>query len=159
MEMTSELQAAVGYLELGMPEDALSALQSLPPHQRMSRSVLEIKLEAEIEAERWNAGADTGRLLCLKDPEDPRFFIRAAHCLHETGDTAAARNWLLTGPTVLIDDPRFHYNIACYHAVLGEHGPAHSHLKRAVELDSHLKEAARDDESLASLTPAAQGEI
>lgn len=154
MDQFVELQVAEGYLELGMPDDALVVLRALSVPQRMSRSALEVKLQAEIEAEHWNAGADTGRLLCLKDPEAPQFFIQAAHCLHETGDTAAARDWLLTGPTVLIDDPYFHYNIACYHAVLGEKGPAHSHLKRAVELDCDLHQAARDDEHLAPLTPA-----
>ena len=66
-----------------------------------------------------NAAADTARLLCLKVPETPEFFLQAAFCLHETGDTLAARDWLLRGPKALIKDPLFQYNMACYLAVLG----------------------------------------
>ena len=67
------------------------------------------------------------------------------------GDTAAARNWLLTGPSELIKDPIFHYNIACYHCVLGECGPARSHLKRAFDMNGKLRQLAARDKDLANL--------
>lgn len=154
MHGEKSMESASGYLELGLPEEALNELRDLSPRERMSHRALEMKLEAEIVAERWNAGADTGRLLCMKEPEKPCHFIRAARCLHETGDTAAARDWLLTGPTALIDDPRFHFQIARYHAALGETRAASSHLRRAVEMDGQLDEAARCDENLAAVAAA-----
>jgi Flp pilus assembly protein TadD len=104
-----------------------------------------------MEAERWNAAADTGRLLCMKEPKEPRFFIHAAYCLHETGDTLAARDWLMKGPAALMGDPLFHYNLACYLAVLGERKRAKSHLNRAFELDETLKETAQADTDLEAL--------
>lgn len=145
------LRSALGWLELGLPEEALSELASLPARDRMRRHALELRLLAEMEALRWNAAADTGRLLCLKEPKEPRFFIHAAFCLHETGDTLAARDWLLRGPATLIEDPLFHYNIACYLAVLGERERAESHLERAFEMDSTLKESAQVDTDLDEL--------
>lgn len=117
----------------------------------MRRHALELRLIAEMESRRWNAAADTGRLLCLKEPKEARFFIHAAYCLHETGDTLAARDWLLRGPATLIEDPLFHYNIACYLAVLGDSKRAESHLERAFEMDASLRESAQEDTDLAAL--------
>lgn len=151
MDFVPILRSALGWLELGAPEEALAELSRLSPRDRMRRQALELKLVAEMKGGFWNAGADTGRLLCLREPKIPRFFIHAACCLHETGDTAAARNWLMTGPSELIDDPLFHYNIACYHAVLGEKGPARSHLRRAFEMNDQFRELAKDDEDLSNL--------
>ena len=151
MELVPVLRTALGWLELGLPEEALRELEALSARDRMRRQALELKLVAQMKAERWNAGADTGRLLCLREPKEPRFFIHAAYCLHETGDTAAARNWLMTGPSSLIEDPLFHYNIACYHAVLGERKQAKSHLRRAFSMDESLRRRARQDDDLATL--------
>jgi Flp pilus assembly protein TadD len=151
MDFVRTLETALGWLELGLPEDSLRELQSLSARDRMRKQALEMKLSAEMQARRWNAGADTGRLLCLREPKEPRFFINAAYCLHETGDTLAARNWLMTGPSVLIEDPLFHYNIACYHAVLGEKKQAKSHLARAIAMDAAFGEMAAKDCDLAGL--------
>jgi Flp pilus assembly protein TadD len=151
MSLVSVLRVALGWLELGLPEEALRELEALDPRDRMRKQALELKLVAQMKAGRWNAGADTGRLLCLREPKEPRFFIHAAYCLHETGDTEAARNWLMTGPSSLIEDPLFHYNIACYHAVLGERKRARSHLRRAFSMDASLRGRAREDEDLSAL--------
>ncbi len=151
MEALGTLRAALGWLELGLPEEALSELAALSARERMRRHALELRLLAEMEARRWNAAADTGRLLCIKEPKEPRFFIHAAYCLHETGDTLAARDWLLKGPAALIEDPLFHYNLACYLAVLGERKRAKSHLERAFEMDASLRESAQEDSDLDAL--------
>jgi len=151
MDFVRTLEKALGWLELGLPEDALLELESLGPKERMRQQALELKLVAQMKAQQWNAGADTGRLLCLREPKEPRFFIHAAYCLHETGDTMAARNWLMTGPSNLIDEPLFHYNIACYHAVLGQPGQARSHLSRAFSMDGELRSVAEKDEDLSGL--------
>jgi Flp pilus assembly protein TadD len=151
MHLDEALCAAQGWLELDLPEEALQELNRLGAKDRMKEAALEVRLVAQIRAGLWNAGADTGRLLCLREPREPRFFLHAAYCLHETGDTEAARNWLMTGPACLIHEPMFHYNIACYHAVLGERDRAESHLKRALAMDESLRDSAESDRDLAGL--------
>lgn len=143
--------AATGWLELGLPCETLYELRSLPLSLQLRPEALHLRLRAEMELQRWNHAADTGRLLCLKVPESPEYFLQAAYCLHETGDTLAARDWLLRGPKVLMKNPLFHYNLACYLAVLGERRRARGHLRRAFLLDASLREAARKDADLASL--------
>lgn len=117
----------------------------------MQRAPLELKLAAQMERESWNAASETARLLCLKAENEPEFFLRAAFCLHETGDTLAACNQLLRGPKALFEMAIFHYNIACYLWTLGEAERARSHLKQAIAMDDGYLEAARGDRDLAGI--------
>ncbi len=151
MVVTKTLRAASGWLELGLADEALYELQALPLEVQMLRGPLELKLVAQMEREQWNAASETGRLLCLKAEEVPEFFLRAAYCLHETGDTLAACNQLLRGPKALFDMAVFHYNLACYLWTLGEGPRARSHLKQAIDLDETFLESAKDDRDLAGI--------
>jgi hypothetical protein len=147
------LQAASGWLELGLADEALFELQGLPSEIQTQRDALELKLAAQMESELWNSASETARLLCLKVEDEPEFFIRAAYCLHETGDTLAACNQLLRGPKALFEMAVFHYNLACYLWTLGEGPRARSHLKQAIAMDQSYLEAARDDRDLIGIGP------
>ncbi len=151
MVVTKTLRAAAGWLELGLADEALYELHSLPPDVLRLRPALELTLEAQMEREQWNAASETARLLCLKVEDEPEFFIRAAYCLHETGDTLAACNQLLKGPKALFEMAVFHYNLACYLWTLGEGARARSHLKQAIEMDDSYLASAREDRDLVGL--------
>lgn len=153
MGVLRTLQAATGWLELGLADEALIELESLPMDARAQRDAMELKLVAQMECQSWNSASDTARLLCLKAADEPMFFIRAAFCLHETGDTLAACNWLLRGPKSLFEMAIFHYNLACYLWTLGEANRARSHLKQAITMDESYREAARDDRDLVGIGP------
>lgn len=153
MGVTKTLQAAEGWIELGIPEEALYELESLPSSMRAKRNVLELKLTAQMHRKSWNSASDTARLLCLKAANEPEFFLSAAFCLHETGDTLAACNWLLRGPKSLFEMAVFHYNLACYLWTLGEGNRARSHLKQAITMDESFLEAAREDRDLVGIEP------
>lgn len=148
MGVRNTLRAASGWLDLGLADEALYELQSLPFEDQQSREALEIKVHAQMEAGAWNAASETARLLCTKEPLNADFFLRAAFCLHETGDTLAARNWLLRGPKSLMEIPAFHYNLGCYLWVLGERMPAKKHLQTAFQMDRALVDFARTDRDL-----------
>lgn len=145
------VRAAVGWLELGLPDEALFELEPLPWRIQIRKSLLELRLVAEMADRSWNAASETARLLCLKDPKEPQFFLHAAYCLHETGDTHAALLWLLRGPKTLFSEAIFHYNLACYLAVLGQTDRAKSHLNTAFTLDQSLRDSAHLDQDLACL--------
>lgn len=147
------MESAIGWLELGLPGEALAELESLPAEERGGRDVLELKLAAQMCCQSWNSASDTARLLCLKAADEPLFFLRAAFCLHETGDTLAACNWLLRGPKSLFEMAIFHYNLACYLWTLGEGSRARSHLRQAITMDRSFLEAAREDGDLAGIGP------
>ncbi len=153
MGIIRTLNAATGWLELGIADEALFELESLPADVRGQREVLELTLSAQMINQSWNSAADTARILCLKAADEPEFFLRAAFCLHETGDTLAACNWLLRGPKTLFEMAIFHYNLACYLWTLGEAQRARSHLQQAITMDQSFLEAAREDRDLIGIGP------
>lgn len=148
MAVTKILRAAAGWLELGLADEALEELGRLPAEAQVLRGPLEIKLAAQMERGQWNPASETARLLCLKAEDEPEFFLRAAYCLHETGDTLAARDQLLRGPKKLFEIPVFHYNLACYLWTLGDAERAREHLTKAVRMDRDFLDSARSDRDL-----------
>ena len=124
--------AAQGYSELGMHDDALAELDSIPKKSRALPAVLETRVIVLMHAKRWAAALAASQKLCRVDPDYPNAFIHAAFCLHELGRTADARDTLLNGPTTLHKLPTFHYNLACYECRLGQLDLARAHLQRRV---------------------------
>jgi Flp pilus assembly protein TadD len=153
MDLPTTLRTASGWLELGLPNEALSELFMLPHEQHSQQPVLKLKLRAQMACAAWNAASDTARLLCTKVPTEPEFFLSAAYCLHETGDTFAARNQLLRGPKALFEMPVFHYNLACYLWTLGQPSSARSHLNQAIAMDASYRKDALADRDLAGIGP------
>lgn len=151
MEHRARVRAAVGWMELGLPDEALVELAPLPWRVQVRRPILELRLAAEMQHHSWNAASETAQLLCLKEPGEPQFFLHAAYCLHETGDTLAACHCLLRGPKALVGDATFHYNLACYLNVLGQSTRARAHLETAFRLDRTLRKNADQDEDLVGI--------
>ena len=145
-------EAARGYLFLKMPQEALEEIKSLDSSIRTQQEVLDLALAAEMMLEDWNAAAATAGLLCNIDPNQSRYFIHAAYCLHEVGDTEKAKQLLLSGPKELLDEPLFHYNMACYLATLNQPKNALHYLNKSFELDETLREVAANDSDLKELT-------
>lgn len=149
--MKQVIRAATGWLELGMPDDALDELEALTGADRGERRVLELKLAAQMAKEDWPRAAATAQELCGLAADEPDFFMSAAYCLHEAGRTAEARKCLLKGPDVLGEFPVYHYNMACYLWTLGEKESAREHLDKAVAMDEGFLEAARADRDLVGM--------
>lgn len=145
------IKAASGWLELGMPDDAMDELNGLTGVDRHSREALELKLAVQMTKESWKDAAQTALELCALARDEPDFFLSAAYCLHETGETEEARKVLLSGPRVLVEFPVYHYNMACYLWTLGEKGEAKTHLDKAVGMDEGFLDSARNDRDLVGM--------
>lgn len=146
------LNAAEGYLQLGMPEEAAVEIGMLPKKVRGELRSLELELAAEMMLKHWDYGAELARLLCGLKPAKKAYFLHAAYCMHETGDTFAAKSFLMSGPKGLMKDALFHYNMACYSAVLDDPSEAQRHLGDAFYLDPALRETAKSDPDLKGLS-------
>lgn len=151
MDVERSLSAAEGYLQLEMPLEAIREIEGLPRKVRDSQHSLELELAAEMMQKHWNRGVDLSRVLCNLKPNKKAYYLHAAFCLHETGDTLAAKSFLMSGPKSLMKDALFHYNMGCYSAVLGDAEEALRHLSQAFEIDEALKETAKTDKDLAGL--------
>lgn len=147
----NDLEAAEGYLQLEMAEDAFVELRNMPTSEQDSERYKELLLATQMMLEQWDPAATTALELCLINAKEKSYFIHAAFCLHETGDTLAALRQLLQGPKVLLSDPLYHYNLACYHAVLGNLADARNCLDESFQLDPDLEKTAKDDNDLRNL--------
>jgi predicted Zn-dependent protease len=145
------LVAAQGFCELGMFDDALAELDSLPAEYAPHPTVVELRTVVLMQAKRWKLALTTSRSLCRISPDKTTGFIHAAFCLHELGRTTEARDTLLSGPELLHKEPTYHYNLACYECALGNLDLARLHLEKSFELDKKFKEYARSDPDLAAL--------
>ncbi|QTN31605.1 tetratricopeptide repeat protein [Akkermansiaceae bacterium] len=145
------IRAASGWLELGMPDDALEELNGLSGEDRQGRKVLELELAAQMAKGSWAGASSTARQLCGQAADEPDFFLSAAYCLHEAGETEEARQLLSGGPEVLREFPVYHYNMACYLWTLGEGDSAKEHLDKAIAMDEGFLDAAKTDRDLVGM--------
>lgn len=146
--------AAQGFLELGLPEEALAELAEVPESDRSEVEVLEVEVVALLNQQSWTEALEAARQLCDAEPEKASGFIHAAYCLHETGRTREARDTLLGGPESLRSEATFYYNLSCYAARLEELEEARQLLGKAFELDDRLRDTAKKDPDLEAIRDA-----
>jgi tetratricopeptide (TPR) repeat protein len=145
------LRAASGWLELGMPDDALEELKGLTKEEGETRKATELRMAAQMAQGDWKSAGETGLELCEMAVDEPDFHLSAAYCLHEAGETKEAMRCLEEGPEVLEEMAIFHYNKACYLCVMGDVKGASECLARAIEMDDSFQEAAMVDKDLVGL--------
>ena len=145
------LLAAQGYLELGMAEEALAELSTIPELEIRDPDIVELRLHILMQAKRWTEALSTAEELRRIHPDALPAYIHGAFALHELGRTTEARDLLLQGPEQLRKDPTFHYNVGCYEAVLGNRESALQSLEQSFALDDTYRDFARQDPDLALL--------
>jgi predicted Zn-dependent protease len=146
-----KLIAAQGYCELGMHDDALEEVGTVPREVQRHPMVVEMRLVILMQARRWPEALQASLDLCELRPEAASGFIHAAFCLHEQGDTAAAKAKLMEGPPSMQHEANYFYNLACYECVLGNLEPARKFLATSVAMDEKYKDFAKTDPDLQGL--------
>ncbi len=145
------LLAAQGYCELGMFDDALGEIGTMPPDAQRNPKSIEMRVHIFMRAKRWQLALEESHELCAQLPAHPMGFIHASFCLHEMGRTAEARELLLGGPDTLHTEPTYHYNLACYECRLGQLDLARAHLEKSFAIDRKFRHHARLDPDLEAL--------
>jgi tetratricopeptide (TPR) repeat protein len=142
------INAAQGYLELGMADEALAELERVPEEDRAHEDVAQLRVYILMRARRWENALDACEALRAGHPELSLCYIHGAFCLHELGRTAEAMELLQQGPASLLREPVYFYNLGCYHAVLGNPEEAQSYLQMSFNMDEKFREIARYDPDL-----------
>jgi tetratricopeptide (TPR) repeat protein len=147
--VTSRLLAeAVGYLELGMPQDAWDALEEIPAEERHLPPVLQIRLEIYRHMEKYEGMATMAEHLTKQFPEDAQYWISLAYAQRRYIDLQTAEQTLKLALGIFPDDGLIHYNLACYSCVSGRIDEGKVQLETALRLDPNLKATALEDEDL-----------
>ncbi|MEI8312066.1 MAG: hypothetical protein WCH98_15050 [Verrucomicrobiota bacterium] len=152
MSLERTLLATQGYIELEMPAEALAELDSLGANDQRREEVLQLRLFVLMRGRLWSRALDVCEQLRRLFPEGSTGYIHGAFCLHELGRTSEARDILLGGPPDLAREATYYYNLACYHAVLGDIEEAASALRTSFEMDGKFREIAKYDPDLKSVS-------
>src|SRR4029077_20330631 len=99
----------------------------------------------------WSRALTISRRLCRAAPDASAGFLHAGFCLHQIGRTREAKELLLRGPTSLLKEPIYYYNMGCYEVLLGNLKDARVHLQISFKMDSSFRDLAKRDPDLKPL--------
>jgi tetratricopeptide (TPR) repeat protein len=145
------LEAALGYLALGMHQDAWDELECLPPEQRANDGVSELRISIYQALGKWESARVLAESLAKRSPENPQWWILWAFSARREKSVADARAVLLEASKLHPKEALIPYNLACYSCVEGDIETATVLLKRAFELEPDLRKTALDDPDLDSI--------
>ena len=134
-----------------MHADALAELEALELVVRNRPDVIELRVLILMHAKKWDKALADSRKLCEVRPGAAIGYIHTAFCLHELGRSSEAKSALLSGPAVLLQEPTYHYNLACYECALGNLESAQAHLETSIALDKKFRDYAKNDPDLKPL--------
>jgi len=147
-DIQRQLRAAIGFIELGLLEDAIFELESLPPEDRARSSVLALRLEIYRTAEKWLLMEVVARELWKRHQGEPVYWNDLAWAVRRADSINAAQKILLDAVVRFPGDAMTHFNLGCYACQLGDIKQAKTRVGRAIELDSKFKLLALDDPDL-----------
>lgn len=147
-DLQRPLEAALGFMSLGMHEDALEELETLSPELRSLDVVMEMRIEIYRGLGKWESARVIAESLAGKFPENPGWWLSWSFALRREQSVEAAQVVLLEASEIHPDVGMIAYNLACYACVLGDTDDACLLLKRAFLLDPTLKSTAIDDPDL-----------
>jgi Flp pilus assembly protein TadD len=145
------LEAAVGYFELGMAEEALHELDTLPEEDQCEEEVLEFRSVLNQHLGRWEAASATCERLCRLKVTDTDRFIVWGCCLYELGRIADCRAALIQAHPRAREHGLWNFHLACYEAILGNVDEARRLIRKSLILDPALTGMAQRNENLAPL--------
>lgn len=142
------LNAAQGYLGLGMPMDAWNELEEVPAEFRSAREVLLMRVAVCQAMGKWEMMAEVCRFLAKHEPDEPVHVLDLAFAVRRHESPSAAAAILEAARPRFPTQPLMAYNLACYYAVEGRTEEAKPLLAEAFRLDDSLRVTALDDPDL-----------
>lgn len=151
------LEAAVGYFELGLAEEALRELDTLPADDQREEDVLELRFVLNQHLGRWEAASHCCEALCRCQGADVDRFIAWAACLHELGEVASCKVAMQQAPPEARRHALWNFHMACYEAMLGRCKSAVGHMEAALAIEPATRSMIALNSHLAPLLAMAEG--
>jgi Flp pilus assembly protein TadD len=149
------LNAAIGWLELGVRDEAAAELDRISPAHQRHPDVLEARWSLLAHANRWDDALVAARDLLAEAPARSSAWLHHAYAMRRAADGGLQKAWgaLLPAATKFPNEPIICFNLACYACQLGELDEARGWLKRAMKIGrrERIKLMALVDEDLKPL--------
>ena len=130
---------AEGYLEIGMPQQALDALERLTRAQSLGSHGLYLRGKALADLGRYADALTPLGEVARVDPENIHVRLIQGWCHKRIGRIDLAVRDLETALRSSPDDALLHYNLACYQSLAHNKRRALRHLSRALVLDASFR--------------------
>jgi len=154
---THQLSAAIGWLELGNPAEALGELAGIAAERQNHPDVLEVRWMILAGMSDWERALHAARALVAQEPQRASGWLHQAYALRRvaTGGLQAAWEALLPAWEKFPNESIVAYNLACYACQMGELPSARKWLKRAIKAGDrkHIQSLALSDRDLEALWP------
>ena len=146
------LEAAEGWLELGLHLEANEELEKITPQLRGHPDVLELRWHIFAKEKKWEACVDIATATIKLAPDRSGGWIHRSFALHEMKRTQEAFDQLLPVADKFPKSWTIPYNLGCYCSVLHQFDEAQKWLKQAFAVGNKtVKLTALDDEDLKPL--------
>lgn len=149
--LTRHLQAAQGYLELGLPLEANEEVEQIVPELKTLSEVLAVRVEIFRALAKWDRMEAVARQLCQRRPDEPQSFVTLAFATRRAVGLQEALAVLATVSSRFPTCATILYNLACYAAQLGHLDSARARLAEAIQLEPVCREMALADADLSPL--------
>jgi Flp pilus assembly protein TadD len=132
---THSLTAALGWLELGNPNEALAELGHVSPANQSHPGVLEVRWAALAELKQWEPALATASELARVAPDNASGWLHRAYALRRVanGGLPQAREALLPAAEKFPKEPVIAFNLACYACQMKQLDEARDWLKQATK--------------------------
>ena len=145
------LEAADGYLYLGMFDEALEELHGIESEAQESAAVMLARIRLLLHKKQWRSAEELSGLGADLHPEEGEFTVQRAFALHQMRKGDEAVEVLMAAPEWIRRTGILHYNLACYEARLGDLSTARQCINAAIQLNQGIKKSARLDPDLQAL--------
>jgi tetratricopeptide (TPR) repeat protein len=142
------LESAIGYLELGMAEEALRELDTLPQADQAEEDVLELRLMLNQHVGCWEGAAAAAEALCRIRDADADRYITWGCCLSEMGRHEECRRALDLAPPEARTDALWNYHRAHCEALLGNTESARQLVHQSLRIDPTVRALAEGNTHL-----------
>ena len=145
------LDAAAGYLALGMIQEANDEIEAIPTPAKISKDVMGARVEIYSAAREWEHMREVAAFLVREWPEDAQHWISLANATRRCRSITEAVAHLVNAMALHPDEPIIPFNLACYAAQAGRIEDAKLCLVRAIALSPDIRQRALDDPDLEPL--------
>ncbi len=145
------IRNAEGYLELGLPEQAVEALERRRTLALADGRASYLWGESLREMRRYRDAIEPLEHAAQHRPGDMYVWLALAWCYKRVGQVLHAIHALESAQESEPREPILHYNLACYWSLLSKRERALRCLQRAIDLDSNLRELVSDESDFDAL--------
>lgn len=143
--------AAIGYAELGMLDDANAELERIDPFNRAAPEVLRVRVAIYHGLKKWDALQVVAARLVEHEPTNVQWVVSLAYATRRADSIESARDILKAAQAIFPNEAVIPFNLGCYFCQFGDLETAKEHLRRAFEIDANWRVAALEDPDLEPL--------